>query len=92
MNIIYSQRFLSELRHIVRFITLDSKPRAKEFNNSTKQACQNLVYMPYKCRKSLKFDNDNVRDLVHKGYVIPYFIEGDCINILGIYKENAWEA
>ena len=92
MKIIYSQRFLGELRAIVRFIALDSKARAKEFNDSIKQSCQNLINMPYKCRKSLKFDSENVRDLVYKSYVIPYFIDSDCINVLGIYKENAWEA
>lgn len=91
-KIIYSQRFLVELRQIARFIALDSKSRAKEFSESVKQSCQNLVDMPYKCRKSLKFDDESVRDLICKGYVIPYLIKDDCINILGIYKENVWEA
>ena len=88
-KIIYSQRFLAELRQIARFIALDSKTCAREFSESVKQSCQNLVDMPYKCRKSLKFDN--VRDLIYKGYVIPYLIKDDCINILGIYKSNAWD-
>lgn len=91
-KIIYSQRFLAELRQIARFIALDSKPRAKAFSESVKQSCQNIADMPYKCRKSLKFDDENVRDLIYKGYVIPYLISDDCINILGIYKANAWDA
>ncbi|EGR7920127.1 type II toxin-antitoxin system RelE/ParE family toxin, partial [Campylobacter jejuni] len=44
----------------------------------------------YKFRKSLAFDDENVRDFIFKGYVIPYKIdkEKDLIIILGIYKEN----
>ena len=34
--------------------------------------------------------DENIRELIHKGYVIPYFINDDEINILGIYKENEW--
>ena len=90
-KIIYSQSFLAELRQIARFIALDNKTRAREFSESVKQSCQNLVDMPYKCRKSLKFDDENVRDLIYKGYVMPYLIKDDCINILGIYKSNAWD-
>ncbi|EAL2490596.1 type II toxin-antitoxin system RelE/ParE family toxin, partial [Campylobacter jejuni] len=49
-----------------------------------------LDFMPYKFRKSLAFDDENVRDFIFKGYVIPYKIdkEKDLIIILGIYKEN----
>lgn len=92
MKVIYSQRFLIELGRIVKFIARDSKIRAKEFSRFIKQTCQNLTTNPYKCRKSPKFDDDNVRDLIIKGFVIPYLVSESCIIILGIYKENAWEA
>ena len=92
MKVIYSQRFLLELGRIVKFISRDSKIRAKEFSRFIKQSCQNLIANPYKCRKSPKFDNDNVRDLIIKGFVIPYLVGDECITILGIYKTNAWEA
>ena len=92
MKVVFSDRFENELVAIADFIALDSQRRADLFVDEIEWRCQNLINMPYKCRKSLKFDNENMRDLVYKGYVIPYFIEGDCINVLGIYKENAWEA
>ncbi|TEY03205.1 type II toxin-antitoxin system RelE/ParE family toxin [Campylobacter sp. US33a] len=46
--------------------------------------------MPYKFRKSFIFDDENIRDFIFKGYVIPYKIdkEKDLIIILDIYKEN----
>ncbi|EAK5974251.1 type II toxin-antitoxin system RelE/ParE family toxin, partial [Campylobacter jejuni] len=53
----------------------------------------NLSFMPYKNRKSLSFDNENIRDLIFKGYVIPYLIDKSKneILILGIYKNNLWD-
>ncbi len=91
MKVIFTDRFRFESKQIVKFIALDSKKRADSFADSVEIACLNLVDMPYKCRKSFKFDDENVRDLIYKGYVIPYLVESECISILGIYKENAWE-
>lgn len=39
-------------------------------------------------RKSISFDDERVRDLVFKSYVIPYAIEDETIYVLGIYKAN----
>ena len=48
--------------------------------------------MPYKFRKSFYFDNEEIRDMIFKGYVIPYKIDkaSDEIIIIGIkkYQEN----
>lgn len=61
----------------------------KNFNS----ICKNLSFMPYKNRKSLSFDNKNIRDLIFKGYIIPYLIDKSKneIVILGIYKSNLWD-
>lgn len=91
MKIIYTDRFSFEIKQIARFIAFDSESRANAFVDNVERACLNLVDMPYKCRKSFKFDDENVRDLIYKGYVVPYLVENECISILGIYKENAWE-
>ena len=44
--------------------------------------------MPYKFRKSIYFEDDNIRDYIYKGYVIPYLIdtEEDKIILLGMVK------
>ena len=91
MKIIYTDRFVYEIWAIADFIALDSWARAEAFVENAERLCESLVDMPYKCRKSFKFDDENVRDLIYKGYVIPYLVESECISILGIYKENAWE-
>ena len=35
---------------------------------------------------------DDKRELIAKGYVIPYLIDKDAIKLLGIYKANEWQA
>ena len=44
--------------------------------------------MPYKCRKSIYFTKENIRDLIFKGYTIVYKIDElkDIITIVGIKK------
>ena len=44
--------------------------------------------MPKKCRKSVISSDENVRDLIFKGYVITFRISQDCIEVLYIFKEN----
>ncbi|HDZ4933801.1 TPA: type II toxin-antitoxin system RelE/ParE family toxin [Campylobacter jejuni] len=89
MKIVPTPKFKNGLRYIVNFIKLDSSFYAKEFNS----ICKNLSFMPYKNRKSLSFDNENIRDLIFKGYIIPYLIDKSKneIVILGIYKSNLWD-
>ena len=37
-------------------------------------------------RKSVYFDDENYRDLIHKGYTVVYKIEKERIIILDIFK------
>ena len=95
MSVIYADKFIRDMKQIVDYIALDSEWRALDFKERVETACAGLDFMPYKFRKSLKFDDENVRDFVFKGYVLPYRVEtlgnGTNVYVLGIYKENAWE-
>jgi len=42
--------------------------------------------MPYKFRKSIHFNDENIRDLVFKGYTVPYLVDDEVIVVLGIVK------
>ena len=42
-------------------------------------------------RKNPILDDESVRDLIFKGYVVPFQIYADKIEILGIYKQNIWK-
>lgn len=91
MDIIYSQRFIDELKDILDFIAKDSLTNSLKFEQELKSKINTLNFMPYRFRQSTKIDDKNVRDMVFKGYVIIYAVEQECIKVLGIYKAKAWK-
>jgi len=88
MIIVYDENFTDKFNEIWDFITLDSQNRANDFKIQLKTQIENIPNFPYKFRKSRWFDNENIRDLVFKGYTIPYLILGEKIVILDIFKWN----
>jgi len=86
------EKYQDQLFEIYLFIAKDSQSRAEKFVEDVEQKVRSIAHFPYKHRQSINFDDKNYRDLVYKGYVIPYFIDearGEIL-ILGIYKENIW--
>jgi plasmid stabilization system protein ParE len=80
--------FEDSLEKIVLFIAKDSKVKAIKFQKKLNKILNNLSNMPYKFRQSFYYDDKNIRDLIYKGYTIPYLIDKDenCIVILDIFK------
>jgi len=72
----------------MKFISLDSKNRVLAFKSEIDNQINNLVNMPYKCRKSIYFEDETIRDLIYKGYTIVYKVEEvrDIIIIVGMKK------
>lgn len=88
MKILKREEFNQELKNILYFIAQDNKQNAKIFKNELIERIHKLSNMPYKFRKSIFFNNEQIRDLVFKGYVIAYEIndiESEII-IIGICK------
>jgi len=92
LKIIYDPKFVNNFNKIWDFIANDSILRAKNFKEELKAKIEDLPHMPYKFRKSIYFDNEEIRDMIFKGYVLPYKIDKkeNKLIILGItkYKEN----
>ncbi|SFV59352.1 Death on curing protein, Doc toxin [hydrothermal vent metagenome] len=88
MEIIYRPKFINSFNAIWDYIAQDSKNRANQFKRDIKRLIEDIPSMPYKCRKSIYFDDEHIRDLIYKGYTIAYKIEEDQerIIILGIKK------
>lgn len=85
-----SLRFEYELETIVDFIALDSPVRALEFFYELDSEIQNIPHNPYIYRKRNK--DENLRELIYKGYTIPFEIDtaNHKIVILGIFNKNLW--
>ncbi len=91
MQIIYQPKFINSFNNIWDYIAQDSKNRANKFKREIKKLIEDIHHMPYKCRKSIYFDDDNIRDLIFKGYTIVYKVDEtkEQIAILGIKKYKA---
>lgn len=83
--------FKLNLSKIKTFIEKDSKNRADFFVKELIAKINLIPDMPYRFRKNVVKNNENIRDLIYKGYVVPFFIDGDTIFILDIYKDNLWD-
>ncbi len=86
MIIEYDDEFSTKFISIWNYITQDSKTRANSFKKDLKKEIENLPPLPYKFRKSRWFDNVEIRDLIFKGYTIPYLVQENKIVILDIFK------
>jgi len=86
MKIVRSRKYTQSLQDVLRFIALDSTQRALRFKDELDKHINDLDNMPFKFRKSIYFENENIRDLIFKGYTIVYKIENEkqTITIIGI--------
>ena len=88
MVIVRRREYSTALKVILLFISKDSKNRALNFKSQLDNKINNLINFPYKFKQSKNHNDENVRDMIFKGYTITYFIENDKdkISILDIYK------
>lgn len=88
MKIIRNKKYLDELESILDFIAKDSLNRAMKFLTEVDKRINTIPLMPYKYRQSLYHSSKEVRDLIVKGYTIPYFVDEsrETIVILEIFK------
>ena len=85
-----SDRFKNELQTIVEFIALDSIVRAIKFYDEVTFKIQNIPQAPYAYRKKAR--DENLRELIFKGYTVPFEIDipNQKIIILGVFNQNLW--
>jgi len=90
MKIEVTSGFRDKLKRQIQYISKDKPHAARKFNQLVFQEVRKLADSPRKNRKSIFFDNDNIRDLVVKGYLIVYEIVTyeNKILVFGFYK---WE-
>ena len=88
MKIIRRKEYTTALKSILSFIAKDSVSRALNFKNQLDNKINDLVNFPYEFRQSLYYDDKDIRDLIFKGYTVPYLIDNkdQKIIILDIFK------
>jgi len=88
-----SDRFKNELEVVVDFIALDSVHRALAFYDEIIAKINQIPSSPYIHRKCSSFNDDNARELIYKGYTVPFEIDikNNKIIILGVFNQNLWQ-
>lgn len=75
MKLKITREFRDKLNAQVDFIAKDKPSAARKFKNDIIKKIKDIPDMPYKNKKSIFFDRDDVRDLVFKGYIIIYKVD-----------------
>jgi len=86
MKIIKDKYFVKKLELIYKYIKKDKPTAAKSFVITLNKKFKNLKTFPKMYRKSIYFDDENYRDLIHMGYTVIYKIDENKIIILYIFR------
>lgn len=78
--------FIAKLRFVVERIADDKKSAAHTFRREILRECYSLSDFSYRCRRSIHYNDDNIRDLIFKGYTIIYKIVDDEIKVFALTK------
>jgi len=90
MIIIFKPTFSKQLKQILEYIAQDKPSASMKFKNELKKNINLIPNNPYKYRKSIYFNDGNIRDMIFKGYTIIYRIKPikKEIEILRIFNKN----
>ncbi len=88
MRIKISEGFRLLLSEQVLYIAEDKPKAARKFKDELIKEIRRIPTMPFSYRKSIYFEQDDIRDLIFKGYVITFRIkeEQKVIEVFGFTK------
>ena len=92
MRLKITKGFSQKLNAQIAYIAQDKPSAARKFKEDIIRQIKAIPDMPYKNRKSIFFDRDDIRDLVFKGYIIVYKVNAEKqeVEIFGFtkYEQN----
>ena len=93
MTIKKSIRFDDELQTISLFIALDNPNRALTFLDDIISKIADIPHNPFSYRKRESSKDKYTRELIYRGYTVPFYIDSEKhkIIILGIFNQNQWK-
>jgi plasmid stabilization system protein ParE len=90
MKIRFEESFINSLALKLQYIAKDNPKAAKKFKNELISSCKDVLHMPYKHRKSIYHNDENVRDLIFRGYVIIYIIEDELVSFFALIHQEKY--
>jgi len=88
MIIIRTEEYQKGLLGILKYIANDKITASRKFKKDLNKQIAKIPNFPYKYRKSIYFNNENIRDMIFKNYTIIYEVDDNSINILTIFNKN----
>ena len=90
MSITRTEEYQKELLTILKYIANDKITASRKFKKDLNEQIAKIPNFPYKYRKSIYFNNENIRDMIFKKYTINYEIDLDrnTIFVLSIFNKN----
>ena len=90
MNIVTSKVFEEQLKEILEELAQISHKSAKDFKMYLDTIIINISSKEKKYKKSIYFDNDDIKDIEFQGCIIPFLVDknNDSYVILAITKKS----
>ncbi len=85
MKIIFKDTFIFRLENQLEFIARSNPANARKFMNDLFNLIKGIPSNPLKHRKSIWYDDVDIRDLVFKGYTVVFRINNNTIESLKKY-------
>ena len=92
MQVELDDKFKRNFQIILEYIAKDKITASKIFKKELFKHIRNIPNFPYKYRKSIYFEDKNIRDIIFKGYTIVYEVDinQDLIIVLDIFNQNKY--
>ncbi len=95
MKIKFTKSFKDKLNSQIEYIANDKPKAARKFKNDLLLKVSKIPEMPYMYRKSIFFEDDYIRELIFKGYIVVFRInrEKSLIEVFGFtkFQDNPFE-
>ncbi|WP_297441589.1 hypothetical protein [Sulfurimonas sp.] len=88
MNILCTDLFQTQLQEILSTFVEEDYAATKNFKMYLDTIIINAPTKAKKFKKSIYFDDENIKDITHQGFIIPFYFdkENDCYLMLGIIQ------
>lgn len=87
-RIIFKDTFIYLLENQLEFIARNNPANARKFKNELVNHIKSIPSNPRKHRKSIWFDDVDIRDLIFKGYTVVFRINNNTIEVFGFVKSQ----
>ncbi|WP_291101675.1 MULTISPECIES: type II toxin-antitoxin system RelE/ParE family toxin [unclassified Flavobacterium] len=90
MKVSFEAKFIEKLNNQVRYISKDKPQTARKFKSDLIKKLRKDLKQPFHSKKSIYYNDENIRDCVFKGYTCVYKIdlEQDAITVFGFIKHK----